>query len=220
MNTHRLHPWNLRIEDAKRIQVELASRVIRKDVLKEIRTVAGVDVSVRGDAATAACVICSYPGLELLEYRAETSALTMPYIPGLLSFREIPALIPVLKKIRIKPDIFIADSQGIAHPRRFGLASHLGLVTDTPSIGCAKSRLVGNYVVPGGNRGDYEYLYADGEIVGAVVRTKDNVRPLFVSIGHKITLESAIGFVIGCCAGYRLTEPVRFAHRASRLEPL
>ncbi len=145
----------------------------------------------------------------------EKSRAIYPYIPGFLSFREIPALIPVLEKIHVEPDILIVDGQGIAHPRRLGLASHLGLISNKPSIGCAKSKLIGMYREPGIRKGDWEYLKDGDEIIGAVLRTRTAVRPVFVSIGHGVTLESAVDLILQCCTRYRLTDPIRHAHRAA-----
>jgi deoxyribonuclease V len=139
--------------------------------------------------------------------------VTFPYIPGLLSFREIPAIIPVLHALSVVPDLVIADGQGIAHARGLGLASHLGVLTGIPTIGCAKSKLIGSYEEPGPRKGDWEYLYLGDEVIGAVVRSRDNVKPLFVSIGHGITLHSAVYYILKCCITYRITEPIRYAHR-------
>jgi deoxyribonuclease V len=208
-----LHPWDLSPFEARRVQGELAYGVKRTDDIGEVRRVCGVDIGFRGNTVRAACVVMSFPGLESLESLCLESPAVFPYVPGLLSFREIPPLIPVLERLGVEPDLVIADGQGIAHPRRLGLASHLGLLLDKPVIGCAKSRLLGVFREPGLSRGEFEHLFDGEEIVGAVLRTKDKVKPLFVSIGHKVSLESSIGFILGCCRGYRLPEPIRFAHR-------
>jgi deoxyribonuclease V len=203
--------------DARRVQQELASLVIRHDTFLSVRSVCGLDVGFKSGMAVAACVVMSFPGLELLESRACTSKIGFPYVPGLLSFREIPALILVLQALKLEPDLIIADGQGIAHPLRFGLASHLGVLLDKPVIGCAKSRLVGKYGEPGPEKGDWEYLREGDEILGAVVRTRARVKPLFVSIGHRISLHSARCYVLECCRGFRITEPVRAAHHLASL---
>ena len=195
------------------MQRDLAARVIRRDTFRRVHSVCGVDVGFRGGFATAACVVMSLPGLEILESKVHTSAVTFPYIPGLLSFREIPALIPVLQSLQSDPDLIIADGQGIAHPLRCGLASHLGILLDRSVIGCAKSRLTGRYEDPGLLRGDWAYLREGEEILGAVLRTRSSVKPLFVSTGHRISLHSALRYVLECSRGFRTTEPVRAAHR-------
>ena len=166
--------------------------------------------------AYAQAVVLCFPELKLLEQSATSAKITMAYIPGLLSFREIPVLIPLLEKLTITPDILLVDGQGIAHPRGLGLASHLGLVFDLPTIGCAKSRLIGTYDMPAFQKGAYVPLYVDNEVKGAVVRSKESVKPLFISIGHKICLETALGIVLGCCTHYRLPEPIRLAHIGTR----
>jgi deoxyribonuclease V len=213
MRLIELHPWNLSPSEAREVQGALASGVERTDDLGEVRRVCGVDVGFKGGTVRAACVVLSFPDLEPLESLCLESPVAFPYVPGLLSFREIPPLVPVLKSLAVEPDLLIADGQGIAHPRRLGLASHLGLLLDKPVIGCAKSRLLGAFREPGFSRGDYEHLFDGEEIIGAVLRTKDKVKPLFVSIGHKVSLESSIDFILGCTRGHRLPEPIRFAHR-------
>jgi deoxyribonuclease V len=207
-----LHSWDLKPVDARQVQRELSSLVIRHDTFRSVRSVCGVDVGFKGGVAVAACAVMSFPGLEILETRVCTSKVGFPYVPGLLSFREIPALIPALHALRLEPDLIIADGQGIAHPLRCGLASHLGALLDKPVIGCAKSRLTGEYDEPGPARGDWEYLREGGEILGAVLRTRARVKPMFVSIGHRIGLHSATWYVVECCRGFRITEPVRAAH--------
>jgi deoxyribonuclease V len=213
MKIPALHRWNLEPEEARRLQKELASRVVRRDTFTRVTTVCGLDVGIRGDRATASCVVMRFPELEIIEERVESSSLTFPYIPGLLSFREIPALVPALESVRREPDLILVDGQGIAHPRRLGLAAHLGILLDRPVIGCAKSRLTGRYEELGVERGDWAYLRDGDEVIGAVLRTRRNVRPLFVSIGYGIALHSAVHYVLKCCTRYRITEPVRRAHR-------
>jgi deoxyribonuclease V len=226
MKVKRLHPWDLSETDAVNVQMSLAGEVIAKDDFSSIGTVCGVDVSYRTiDTArtdelrtAAACVVLSYPGLKHRETVCKRSCVRFEYVPGLLAFREIPALIPALEGLESSPDLFICDGHGIAHQRGFGLACHLGLLLDRPVIGCAKTRLVGNFEEPEEQRGSFEYLYHKGEVIGAVLRTQEKKKPVFVSIGHRITLESAIEVVLQCTGGDRLTEPVRRAHRRAGKE--
>lgn len=186
--------------------------------------VAGLDISGVGSdgRATAAVVVLTYPALETIECRVVSAEVSFPYIPGLLSFREAPVLIPVLESLVSKPDVLLIDGQGIAHPRRFGIACHLGLLFDIPAIGCAKSRLVGAYDEPEVFRGSHTKLEHGTEVIGAALRTRDETRPIFVSIGHKVDLESALRIVLTCSPKYRVPEPTRRAHLAAagKIEPL
>lgn len=179
---------------------------------------AGIDVAYgrRGGPAHAAAVLFDLATLTPLEQAEATVATAFPYVPGLLSFREGPAAVAAIRSLSRKPDVLMCDGQGIAHPRRIGIASHLGLVLDMPAIGVAKSRLIGTHEEPGPNRGDWTPLFDDGDIIGAVVRTRANVRPLFVSIGHRVSLETAIALVFACTRRFRLPEPIRAADRLSR----
>lgn len=199
------------------IQRTLAPQVIRRGEPVEVKLVAGVDISVdsqrrRGKGAV---VVLSYPDLQPVEVSVEEADLTFPYVPGLLSFRETPVLRPALEKLSRRPELILADAQGLAHPRRFGLACHLGLLLDVPTIGCAKSRLIGDHTPLGEEVGDRADLVDDGEVVGSVLRTRSGVRPVFVSIGHRIGLAAAEQWVLRCCKGYRLPEPTRLAHQAA-----
>jgi deoxyribonuclease V len=212
MKTPRGHGWRLSPKDAVRVQQKLAHKVITEDDFSEIRTVCGVDAGFKGTMAYAAAVVLSFPGLRIIETSHAVTKILMPYIPGLLSFREIPALIPALTKLTVKPDLLMADGQGLAHPRRLGLASHLGLVYDLPSIGCAKTRLCGQAPEPENKKGAYTLLFDGDETVGAKLRTRENTKPMFISIGHKISLQTAIRIVAACLAGYRLPQPTRLAH--------
>ncbi len=213
------HPWDLDPAAAIALQRELAAKVIRKTAFGPVTTIAGVDASYRDGIARAAVVAFSFPGLDMLDYVIAERPVDYPYVPGLLSFREAPAVLDALEKLPLTPDLLIFDGHGIAHPRRLGIASHVGLLVDKPSIGCAKSRLVGRYEEPGRERGNYTYLHdagTDGEgndIIGAVVRTRTGVKPVFVSIGHRISLDAAIDVVLVCGRGYRLPEPTRWADR-------
>lgn len=185
-----------------------------------VRRVAGVDVSIRGDTGHAAVVILSFPELRPLEAATAERPVTFPYIPGLLAFREGPVVIEAMGRLTRPPDLVIFDAQGLAHPRRMGLATHLGVVLDLPSIGCAKSRLCGEHAEVPPERGAWVPLYDGEEVIGAVVRTRSNVQPVYVSVGHRIDLEGAVRWVLRCCTRYRLPEPTRWAHRVSAGETL
>ena len=176
---------------------------------------AGIDTGYRNGMSQAAVVSLKYPSLEPLEQAISQRPVNFPYIPGLLSFREAPVILEAIEKLKKIPDLLIIDGHGIAHPRRFGIACHIGLLLDVPSIGCAKTLLVGEYDEPGLERGGFNYLKDRGEIIGAVLRTRSNVNPIFVSIGHKVDLKDSIKFVLNCCRGYRLPETTRRADRLS-----
>ncbi len=214
------HPWNVSPAEAMEIQRQLRGKVSKERSFGEVHTVAGVDVGFKGEVARAAVVVLSYPELQPLDYSVAELPVEFPYIPGLLSFREGPSVLAALEKLATEPDLFIFDAQGLAHPRRMGLASHIGIIIDRPSIGCAKSRLCGTHHQPGPERGSYVHLYDDDEVIGAVVRTRTGVKPLYVSIGHRIDLESAIEYVLGCCRNHRLPETTRYAHRVAGGERL
>lgn len=218
-----LHRWRVTPSEAQEIQRSLASRVIRHSEVNAPRFVAGADIS-RADSrgvATAAVVVLTLPELELLETSVIEMKVEFPYVPGLLSFRETPLVLAACKRLGTTPDLFIADAQGIAHPRRLGLASHLGLILDAPTIGCAKSILCGRHDELGDEPGSHAPLVDRGEVVGAALRTKRGTKPVYVSIGHRVDLEAAMHWVIACCKGYRLPEPTRLAHLAAagRLPP-
>ena len=209
------HPWNLSPAEAMAVQRELRARVILADRLGPVRRVAGVDVGFEADGAVtrAAVAVLGYPQLELLETALARRPTEFPYVPGLLSFRELPAVLDALAQLRDPPDLLLCDGQGIAHPRRLGIASHLGLLVDIPSIGVAKTRLCGVYADPPNERGAWTPLRANGETIGAVLRTRPGVKPLYISSGHRISLETAIDYVMACCPRYRLPETTRWAHR-------
>jgi len=217
MKVNSLHGWNLSAKQAIETQKQLAAGVSRNNELDEVHHVAGVDMSVdrASNSATASAVLLNYPGLEVIETESAHGALDFPYIPGLLSFRELPLTLAACEKLSITPDLIIVDGQGIAHPRRIGLASHLGLFLDTPTIGCAKSLLCGNHEEPGAEPGSFARITDRGETIGAVLRTRHGVKPVYVSIGHKTDLENALYWVMMCCRGYRLPEPTRLAHQAA-----
>ena len=214
------HPWDVSPGEAMAIQRELRGRVSTERGFDEVHTVAGVDVGFKGEVARAAVVVLSYPGLEPLAQSVAEVPVRFPYIPGLLAFREGPAVLAALEQLTTEPDLFIFDAQGLAHPRRMGLATHIGVLVDRPSIGCAKSRLCGDHAELPAEAGSYTPLYDGDEVIGAVVRTRTGVSPLYVSIGHKVDLETAIEIVLTCCRGYRLPETTRYAHRVASGEKL
>ncbi|MBW2407156.1 MAG: deoxyribonuclease V [Deltaproteobacteria bacterium] len=207
------HSWDISPEDARRLQMTLAAQIVRENHLGTVKAVAGVDVGIKGNIACAAIVVLNFPGLDVAGQSTAIRRITFPYIPGLLSFREGPVILDALDRLDCKPDLLIFDGQGIAHPCRLGIASHIGLLTDFPSIGCAKSRLCGQYQEPDVERGSYVPLLDNGGTIGAIVRTRTGVKPVFVSIGHRVDLKTSIDYVLGCCTGYRLPETTRKAHR-------
>ncbi|MBA7688061.1 Endonuclease V [subsurface metagenome] len=217
MRVERLHSWRVSNTQALDIQRSLATQVSRSGEVRSLRCIAGVDISVKKEAGTAtgAVVVLKYPELGVVETKTVGGKLDFPYIPGLLSFRESPLILAACEELTAVPDLILVDGQGIAHPRRMGLASHLGLFLDTPTIGCAKSLLCGQHEVPGEAPGSYTEIVDRGEVIGAALRTKLGVKPVYISIGHKINLESAIYWVLKCCRGYRLPEPSRLAHLAA-----
>ena len=215
MQYHSLHSWDVTPEEARELQNRLRSQVVTADRFGTINTVAGVDIGLKRDIARASVVVLSFPELQVIDIEVAECPVRFSYIPGLLSFREIPPLLVAFARLKTEPDLVIVDGQGIAHPRRFGLASHLGLILDKPTIGCAKSRLCGRYEEPEQEQGAYTYLTDKGEVIGAVVRTRTNVRVVYVSIGHRISLDSARTWTLACCRGYRLPETTRYAHNAA-----
>lgn len=218
MKFQRLHDWNLTPKEAVLLQARLSPRILLEDRLPAtVRTVAGVDVSYekRGDLFHAAIVVLSFPGLDIVEEATAEDRVTFPYVPGLLSFRELPILLRAFEGLKTIPDVVLVDGQGIAHPRRLGLASHLGLWLGLPTIGCAKSRLVGDSDEPGREKGAREPLRIGEEVVGTVLRSRDGVRPLYVSPGHLVDVEKASELVLACCGRYRMPEPTRRAHLLS-----
>jgi deoxyribonuclease V len=210
-----LHSWDLSPREAAVLQATLAPRVESADRLESIRRVAGLDVGfeARGRTARAAIVVLDAVSLEPLDQAVARAPTRFPYVPGLLSFREIPVLLEAVARLRQLPDLLLCDGQGRAHPRRFGLACHLGLVLDLPTIGAAKSRLVGSHGELAAARGAWLPLEHQGEVVGAVLRTRSGVSPLYVSCGHRVGLATAIHWVLACARHYRLPETTRWAHR-------
>lgn len=210
------HPWNVTPKEAFAIQEKLRTRVLpRWDRRRRVRLVAGTDMSVKNRRVRAAVVVLTFPDLEPVEEAIFEGPVPFPYVPGLLSFRECPPLLEAFTRLRRRPDLLLADGQGIAHPRGLGLAAHLGVLLDLPAVGCAKSRLCGEYEEPGLEAGACSELRYRDAVVGAVLRTRSGVKPLFVSIGHRIDLEGAVRFTLACCRGFRLPEPTRAAHRAA-----
>ncbi len=212
----RSHAWDLPPKQAIEIQEKLRNQVIQQPLADDaIHHVAGVDVGFpRGkEIARAALAVFDYGSLQLVDQALAEFPVTFPYVPGLLSFREIPVILSALKKLTIMPDMLIIDGHGLAHPRRFGLACHLGVLLDLPAIGCGKSILIGEHNQLDENRGSFTNLTTNGEIVGGVVRTRDRVKPVYISIGHQVDLPSAIRIILNCGGGYRLPEPTRWAHR-------
>lgn len=215
MKTYAAHRWDLDYRQATALQERLSARIrLRPLSLKKIRRVAGADISVSKPAGTAvaAVVVLAFPSLEVIEERVARAPLTFPYIPGLLSFREIPALVECARMVETPFDVMICDGQGIAHPRGFGLASHVAFVLRTPTVGSAKSLLVGEFDEPGGCRGDFSPLWYSGKRVGSVLRTRDGVTPVYVSPGDLVDHASSRRIVLACAARYRLPEPIRRAH--------
>ncbi len=234
MNYPNLHPWKVNIQEAIQIQQSLRKKIILNHALPKIQRIAGVDVAFSKDKAV--CAVCvfesrtfldfrrtssqgkvrdEYPELKLVETIKAKKSIFFPYVPGLLTFREGPCILKAFGKLKYKPDLVLFDGQGICHPRRMGIAAHLGIVLDIPSIGCAKSRLSGVYQMPEDVKGSFSYIHdrKTKEVLGAVLRTRRQVKPLFVSSGYKISLNQAIKIVLGLCPKYRIPEPLRAAHQ-------
>jgi len=218
-----LHNWNLSVTEAIALQKRLAGRVRLAPVKKTPKLVAGLDCafSKNGREIIAVAIVLKLPRFEIVETATVVQKVIFPYIPGLLSFREAPACIAAVEKLKLSSDVFIIDGQGLAHPRRLGIASHLGLFFNKPTIGCAKSRLIGTFEEPPLQKGAYsllkitnhEPLTTNHEIIGAVLRTRTNVKPVFISVGNKCTLNDAIEIVLTCTTRYRIPEPTRLAHQ-------
>ena len=225
MRVRRLHEWDISPTDAVALQRDLAGQLRIDRGLPEsaVRSIAGVDLSppdsqtgrVRG-----AVVVVAWPSLDVIEVSTAEGVADFPYVPGLLSFREAPILLEALSGLRGTPDLVLVDGQGTAHPRRFGIACHLGLAVDVPIVGCAKSRLVGAHEEPGEAKGKWTRLMHRGDVIGAVVRTRTGVRPIYVSPGNNIDLESSVRWALACSPRYRIPVPTRLAHRAAAGESL
>lgn len=212
-----MHPWQVTPTEAQSIQRGLAGQVSRMNQVRSPKLVAGVDISsTRASAvATGAVVVLAYPELSVVERSVVKGEVDFPYVPGLLSFREAPLILAACERLVHTPDVILVDGQGIAHPRRLGLASHIGLLLDLPTIGCAKSILCGYHGLVGDEAGSFAEISDNGEVIGAALRTKTGVRPIYVSIGHKVDLQSAVSWAMRCCRGYRMPEPTRLAHLAA-----
>lgn len=213
-----LHPWNLKPKEAIEIQKKLCGRLILSWDKRDVQTIGGVDVSLKKNRAQAAIVIFRFPELLPIESVTANVPLEFPYIPGLLSFREGPVVLSAWKKLEIKPDLLMFDGQGIAHPRGFGIASHIGLWIGRPTVGVAKSRLYGIHAIPGQRRGEYAELFDEHNrtrVIGLVLRTRTNVKPVYVSPGHLIDIQHSLDIILKWCTKYRLPEPTRWAHRVA-----
>jgi deoxyribonuclease V len=215
-----LHRWDLTPKEAVALQRELAARVVRADEVGKVRRVAGVDVGFEdtGRVTRAAVAVLDYPGFAVAERVVVREPTRFPYIPGLLSFREAPAVLAAFGRLRTPPDLVLYDGQGVAHPRRFGIASHVGVLLDVPTIGVAKTRLVGEHRRLPGRKGAWVPLVDKGETIGAVLRTRTGVTPLYVSIGHRVTLAAAVRWVMACTTRYRLPETTRWAHHFASVD--
>ena len=209
------HPWVKTVAEAKQIQEKLRTKTIATDCLKEVNYVAGVDIGFEDGykISKAAVAVLSYPELELVETAIARIPTAFPYVPGYLSFREIPAILAAMPQLKQIPDLILCDGQGLAHPRRFGLASHLGVLLDIPTIGVAKSRFIGEHEVVPLEKGSQQPLMDGDEIIGVVLRSRTNVKPIYVSVGHKISLPTAVKYVMGCSTKYRLPETTRWADK-------
>lgn len=216
LKLHHTHPWNLSLGEARALQGELQSFVsIQPLALNDVKTIAGVDASFRNGQMRAASAVLNFSSQETFEQAAFHTSVSFPYLPGLLSFREAPAILEALARLNSLPDVLLVDGHGRAHPRRFGLACHLGVLLDIPTIGCAKSNLVGEMDPLERVAGSTSAVRLEGEVLGLAVRTRTGVRPVYISIGHRVDLVSAVEIVLACCRGYRLPEPSRAAHRLS-----
>ncbi len=228
MKVKKLHNWNLSCSQAITLQKSLYKKVQMVELKNQPKTIAGIDCALSKDnqKIIAVAVVLRVQtaqkdlwgpvessGFEIIEKTNAVQKIEFPYIPGLLSFREAPVCIAAVEKLKREPDAFIIDGQGIAHPRKLGLAAHLGLFFDKPTIGCAKSRLTGSFEEPALEKGSYSPLKNGNEIIGAVVRTRTNVKPLFISIGNKCLLKDAIKITLDCTTKYRIPEPTRLAHQ-------
>ncbi len=215
MQLNNRHTWNLSPKEAIALQKTLADEIIY-DVsvsLDDVRSVAGVDVSVKQGISQAAIVVCTFPQLEVIEVVTAQMPTPFPYISGLLSFREGPVLVQAFEQLQHEPDVFIFDGMGRIHPRYIGIASHMGLWLQKPTIGCGKTHLLGDYQMPAAEKGSYSPLFHHGEQLGVVLRTRTNVKPVFISPGHLIDIPSALALTLACTPRYRLPRPIRLAHQ-------
>lgn len=221
MEISQQHTWDLTPEAAVALQQTLRQQIAPVDQLKEVRMVAGIDVGFEdgGNTTRAAVAVLSFPSLQLIEQTVARRPTSFPYVPGLLSFREVPSVLDALEKLQHTPDLLLCDGQGTAHPRRFGIACHIGLLTNCPSIGVGKSRLVGTHPAVPDEKGAWVPLRHKGETIGAVLRTRVGTKPLYISPGHHVCLETAIDYVLRCTTKYRLPETTRQAHKLASETP-
>jgi len=217
-NFPNLHPWKVNVKGAIQIQENLRKRIILRNNPIKIRKIAGVDVAFSDNEAVCAICVFDFPGLNLIEAVKAKIRIPFPYVPGLLTFREGPAILTAFRRLQNNLDLILFDGQGICHPRRMGIATHLGIILDIPSIGCAKSHLYGVYKIPKDNKGDFSYIYdrSTKEVLGAVLRTRQQVKPLFVSCGHRISLKQTIKVILKLCPKYRIPQPLRYAHQLAQ----
>ena len=205
------------MRSARLMQAALADHVSIRPLKESPKSIAGVDACFSKRTVVAVASFFTYPGLEHLGDAVSQDKIRFPYVPGFLSFREGPAIITALKKLRMRPDVVLFDGQGVAHPHGLGIASHIGVILDIPTVGCAKSRLVGKYEEPGPHKGDWTPLYYQERTVGAVLRTRERVRPLFISPGHRVDLKTSLDIVMNAVSSFRLPEPIRRADHISRM---
>jgi len=214
MKIKSLHSWICTPQEASEIQIRLQRKVSQRNQFKKIKYLAGCDTAfdLKNELAFAGVIVYSFPQLKEIDRQCAVYKTPFPYIPGMLAFREAPVLLAAIEKLKIKPDLFVFDGHGLAHPRRFGIASHLGVYLNKPTIGCAKSRLCGEYKEPNKKAGSISKLTdKEGKVIGAVVRTRDHVRPIFISIGHKIDLDTSCKMILKCVGRYRVPKPTREA---------
>lgn len=213
-----LHPWNVSTGEAIQIQEGLRDCIILKNPFLKVQTVGGADVaySKNNNLLFGAITVLSFPEMKPIDEATACGEVSFPYVPGLFAFREGPVLLEAYQKLKAKPDLIIFDGHGIAHPKQFGLACHLGLWLDLPSIGCAKTPLIKAIRPPGASKGSFSWIYFEGKKVGAVLRTRQGVKPVFVSPGHRIDLTTSIRIILATCQRYRIPEPLRRAHQTAR----
>jgi len=217
MKVHHLHDWDVTPKEAIEIQNDLAAQLIDNMPLDldAIETIAGVDVSVKNNVSTAAVVILSYPEMTVIESVTAAQPTPFPYVPGLLTFREGPVLVEAFEALGTEPDVFMFDGMGRIHPRRMGIAAHMGLWLDRPTIGVGKTHFVGNYDQPDAEKGSYEPITHNGELIGNLLRTRTNVKPVYVSVGHRADLATVTALTLACAPKYRLPRPIRMAHKTA-----
>lgn len=220
MKFKKLHSWNLNPQEAIKIQNKLRRKIKLTDFKIKPQLIAAADVAFKDNLACAAVILMKLPDFRIIEWVRKTQKIKFPYIPGLLTFREGPVLENCFRAAKFEPDVILFDGQGIAHPRNMGIAAHMGILLDKSTIGCAKTWLFGEYKEPGNSRGAFSYLFNQKKKIGAVLRTRVNVKPVFVSPGYKIDIESAVRLILMCARKYRIPEPLRLAHQLSQRQPI